>query len=95
MKHLNYCRSCNTDFASVAAFDRHRTGVREYLFAEGLLLEPPREDGRRCLAPEEMEGRGWRSTPRAAGASPRVRLGRPSTSKTVPFAASPRPGEGP
>ena len=50
----NFCRSCKTDFASVTAFDRHRTGVHEYLFADGLLMEPHREDGRRCLSPNEM-----------------------------------------
>jgi hypothetical protein len=53
-----YCRSCDTDFASVAAFDRHRTGTHDYTFQEGLRLESPVEDGRRCLHPEEMLGHG-------------------------------------
>jgi len=71
MNFANFCRSCNTDFASVNAFDRHRTGVQEYLFADGLRMEPPVEDGRRCLSPNEMldagmevDDRGrWRIAP--------------------------------
>ena len=39
--------------------DRHRVGVHEYTYGEGLRLNPPREDGRRCLSLEEMEGKGW------------------------------------
>jgi hypothetical protein len=66
---LNLCRSCDTDFASAAAFDRHRTGVHEYTFLEG--VEQGREDGRRCLDPGEMlaagmevDSRGrWRIVP--------------------------------
>jgi hypothetical protein len=27
---MNLCRSCTTDFASVAAFDKHRVGVYAY-----------------------------------------------------------------
>jgi hypothetical protein len=69
---MNLCRSCDTDFSSVAAFDCHRTGVHDYIFAEGLLRNPPAEDGRRCMAPEEMLEAGmdvdpngrWRITPR-------------------------------
>src|SRR3954453_973250 len=53
----NYCRPCATDFGSVAAFDSHRTGVHEYTYSEGLLLNPPREDGRRCLSTQEIENR--------------------------------------
>lgn len=55
---MNLCRACDTDFSSLTAFDRHGTGVHEYLFAEGLQRNPPREDGRRCMAPEEMLGAG-------------------------------------
>ena len=62
--HLNLCRGCSTDFASVAAFDRHRTGTHEYLFAEGRQLEPPAEDGRRRMAPEEMLEHGMELDPR-------------------------------
>lgn len=49
---MNLCRSCNEDFASVAAFDRHRTGVHAYTFREG--LERGVEDGRRCMDADEM-----------------------------------------
>ena len=71
MTVANYCRSCNTDFASVSAFDRHRIGVHEYLYADGLRMDPTKEDGRRCLTPEEMvsaamerDDRGrWRIAP--------------------------------
>jgi hypothetical protein len=69
---LNLCRSCDTDFSSVAAFDRHRTGVHEYTFLEG--IELGREDGRRCMHPEEMREHGmevdrsgrWRLVPSEA-----------------------------
>jgi hypothetical protein len=74
LKTSNLCRSCGQDFSSVAAFDRHRTGTHEYLFADGLRLDPPREDGRRCLAPEELLETGmevyskgrWRLVPSEA-----------------------------
>jgi hypothetical protein len=68
--YLNLCR-CGCDFASVSAFDRHRTGSYEYTFAEGLELDPSRDDGRRCLDADEMleagmvpdvRGRGWSLT---------------------------------
>jgi hypothetical protein len=32
---MNLCRCCSTDFASVAAFDRHRVGVYMYTRAKG------------------------------------------------------------
>jgi hypothetical protein len=54
MTYLNLCRSCGCDFASVSAFDRHRAGSYVYTFVEGLELDPPREDGRRCLDADEM-----------------------------------------
>lgn len=54
MTYLNLCRGCGVDFASVSAFDRHRTGTYVYTFAEGLELDPPQEDGRRCLDADEM-----------------------------------------
>ena len=57
VKILNLCRSCKTDFASVAAFDRQRTGTHEYTFMEGLKMAPV-EDGRRCLDPDVMEEHG-------------------------------------
>lgn len=54
MVNLNLCRSCKTDFGSVAAFDAHRVGSHAYLFAEGLCRVPPAEDGRRCLDVREI-----------------------------------------
>jgi hypothetical protein len=55
---MNHCCACNRDFASVAAFDRHRSGRHDFTFAEGLALDIPREDGRRCLDADEMAGVG-------------------------------------
>jgi hypothetical protein len=65
---VNLCCACQTDFASVAAFDRHRIGVHAFTFSEGLAFDIPREDGRRCMdeaemlgAAMEIDGRGrWR-----------------------------------
>ena len=57
---LSYCTSCERDFSGDRMFDRHRVGVHAYTFSEGLKLNPPREDGRRCLDPEEMRNLGWR-----------------------------------
>jgi len=54
-----YCRSCRQDFSGTKMFDRHRVGVHEYTFAEGLEMDPPREDGRRCLDADEMTALGW------------------------------------
>jgi hypothetical protein len=45
---MNLCRACNTDFASLTAFDKHRVGVHEYTWS------PDREDGRRCLIGDEL-----------------------------------------
>jgi hypothetical protein len=58
LSYPNLCRSCGCDFASDSAFDRHRVGVYMYTHAEGLELEPPREDGRRCLDADEMLAAG-------------------------------------
>jgi len=52
----NLCRGCGLDFASIRAFDRHRVGTHSYTFAEG--LAQGREDGRRCLDPDEMLAAG-------------------------------------
>jgi hypothetical protein len=52
---MNLCRGCGQDFGSVKAFDAHRVGVHAYTYTEGLAMDPPREDGRRCLSVEEME----------------------------------------
>lgn len=56
---LNECGSCGEDFGSVSAFDAHRVGRHAYTHAEGLAMDPPREDGRRCLMPSELTGHDW------------------------------------
>ena len=56
---MNYCTNCRHDFASVAAFDRHRVGRHLYSYSEGLRLDPAREDGRRCLHQTEMVEHGF------------------------------------
>jgi hypothetical protein len=63
MHYLNLCRGCDTDFASVAAFDRHHTGTRDYTFREDLAMDPSRDDGRRCLDPDEMLEAGMKVDP--------------------------------
>ena len=61
---MNLCRTCGHDFASVRAFDAHRIGRHAYTQAEGLALDPPRKDGRRCLSAD-------RDARRRLGARPR------------------------
>jgi hypothetical protein len=61
---VNLCTSCNQDFSSVAAFDRHRIGKHEYTCAEGLKMEAPCEDGRRCMTAEEITAAGMELNPR-------------------------------
>jgi hypothetical protein len=56
---MNLCRACGEDFGSVSAFDAHRTGTHEYALAKGFRMEPPRDDGRRCLEADELERAGW------------------------------------
>jgi hypothetical protein len=56
---LNGCTGCGNDFTSTLLFDAHRTGVYAYSLEQGLRLDPPREDGRRCLDSQEMEAKGW------------------------------------
>lgn len=56
---VNFCRSCGEDFATVYAFDEHRTGVHAYTYSEGLKQEPPVEDGRRCFGVDELVAFGW------------------------------------
>ena len=71
---MNLCTTCDTDFASVNAFDKHRIGKHAYLYAEGVAMTPPRYDGRHCLDADEMvdagieiDGRGrWRIAADAA-----------------------------
>jgi len=60
----SYCRSCGEDFNGDGYFEDHRVGTHDYLYAEGLDMDPPREDGRRCLDVDEMTARGWRLTER-------------------------------
>ena len=55
---MNLCRACGEDFSSVEAFDRHRIGKHEYTWS------PEREDGRRCLAPDELEALAWEQNER-------------------------------
>lgn len=50
----NGCAACGQDFAGLTYFDKHRVGTFEYSLTEGLRLDPPREDGRRCLTRDEM-----------------------------------------
>ena len=69
---MNLCRTCRTDFASVAAFDRHRTGRHEYRFSFERL------DGRRCMSDDEMLTAGMELDPRGRWTIPQdaVRTGR-------------------
>jgi hypothetical protein len=46
---VNLCRSCGLDFASMAAFDRHRSRV----------LSKEHSDGHRCLTESELHRLGW------------------------------------
>jgi hypothetical protein len=71
-KPLAFCTSCGRDFVGDSLFDLHRVGVHDYTISEGLKLDPPREDGRRCLDADEMRKRGWRPlTVEEKRASPR------------------------
>lgn len=56
---MNLCRSCGEKFGSVSAFDRHRVGKHAFTFTEGLRMDPPREDWRRCLDTDELALAGW------------------------------------
>ncbi|HEX4672032.1 MAG TPA: hypothetical protein VH279_07175 [Solirubrobacteraceae bacterium] len=70
----SYCTSCGVDFTGDWLFDKHRVGRHEYMLSEGLRLDPPREDGRRCLDRDEMRALGWRPLTQAELlASPRQR----------------------
>jgi hypothetical protein len=55
---MNGCRGCGFEFASVSAFDRHRTGTHEYTFAQGLKRDALVEDGRKCMDESEMRVAG-------------------------------------
>jgi hypothetical protein len=54
---MNLCRSCSEDFASFAAFDRHRTGDHQLRF-------PEHPGGRRCMDDREMRDAGMQLDPR-------------------------------
>jgi hypothetical protein len=56
----SYCTTCGRDFAADTYFDRHRIGRHAYTFSEGLKLDPPREDGRRCMDDDELRAAGLR-----------------------------------
>lgn len=56
---MNRCGPCGEDFVSLDAFDEHRTGFHAFTFTEGIDMNPPRYDGRRCLSKEEMKDAGW------------------------------------
>ncbi len=64
MTPTNLCRSCGQDFSSVRGFDLHRVGVHAYTYSEGAAMDPPREDGRRCLSVDEMRELGWEKNDR-------------------------------
>jgi len=69
----NGCSGCGQDFTSTLLFDTHRLGRYEYTLEQGLRLEPPREDGRRCLDADEMKAKGCELNERGRWADP-VRL---------------------
>ena len=72
-KPLHGCFGCRQDSTSLGLFDRHRVGVYEYTFEQGLRLDPSRKDGRRCLDADEMTARGWALNDRGRWLDP-VRL---------------------
>jgi hypothetical protein len=86
---VNGCRACGLDFASVSAFDRHRTGTHEYTFAQGLERDASVEDGRKCMDESEMREAGMEVDPRGrwciAADAERARL-RFGGSRTAPEA---------
>lgn len=59
-KVSSYCTSCGKDFSHDGLFDRHRIGTHEYTYSEGLKLDPPKVDGRRCKTEQEMMKSGMR-----------------------------------
>ena len=57
---IEHCKSCHQSFEGTRAGDMHRTGK------QGVRQGPSR---RRCLTPEEMEGKGMRRSARGVWAS--------------------------
>lgn len=91
----NGCGACGEDFTSVKLFDRHRVGTHEYTSTEGLKMNPPREDGRRCLDPDEMRARGWGKDAKGRWQDPvrvaaaRIAFSHLDTKPTMPLEAAP------
>ena len=80
----NGCTGCGQDFNSTSLFDAHRIGVYAYTYEQGLSLDPPREDGRRCLDADEMEAKGWELNDRGRWIDPvRVQAARESFAKAA------------
>jgi hypothetical protein len=81
---LNGCSGCGQDFTSTVLFDAHRVGRYEYTYEQGLELDPPREDGRRCLDSGEMRGKGWAQDDRGRWIDPvRIQAARESFAKAA------------
>lgn len=59
---MKLCGACGLDFTSVQGFDAHRVGKHAYTYSEGSAMDPPREDGRRCLTVGELPDKGFRHT---------------------------------
>lgn len=59
MKPANQCGPCGLDFSSLRAFDTHHVGKHAYTHEEGLAMNPPRQDGRRCLTVDELRAAGF------------------------------------
>jgi len=68
---MNVCASCSADFAGLRDHDSHRVGTHNYTITEGLRMEPPREDGRRCLTVGEMLEDGWKQNTAGRWVHPR------------------------
>jgi hypothetical protein len=95
----NWCATCGLDFASVRGFDRHRVGVHAFTLSEGLALDPPREDGRRCLDVVELAGLGFeldgRGRWRDAAEAERARVRFSERPVSLPGVAQDAPGDAP
>jgi hypothetical protein len=88
---VNLCRACGLDFGSVSGFDAHQVGRHEYTFAEGMRMDPPREDGRRCLDTEELEAYGWHRDRQGRWRQPRADRHKPHPRSTDSRRASETP----
>jgi hypothetical protein len=90
---LNGCGGCHADFTSLETFDRHRVGTYEYTLEQGLKLDPPREDGRRCLSPEEMQAKSWERNDKGRWTDP-ARSDRARLAFSASGGSPERPGKG-